>query len=99
MDWGDLYDVMMPLEGYLRVGFLCFICFNFIAMLNIVAAVFIKVAFIRSESDKQFIIQKELESKQGYLETMADIFKQLDNDGDGQINVNELQEHLDTPNV
>jgi len=99
MDWGDLYAVMMPLEGYLRISFLCFICFNFIAMLNIVAAVFIKVAFIRSESDKQFLIRKELDAKQGYLETMASIFKQLDEDGDGKINLYELQDHLDTPNV
>jgi len=99
MDWGDLYDVMMPLEGYLKISFLCFICFNFIAMLNIVAAVFIKVAFVRSESDKQFCIKKEVDAKQRYLETMADVFKQLDEDGDGQIALNELQAHLESPAI
>merc|ERR1712129_148157 len=99
MDWGDLYAVMMPMQHYLRIFFLCFVCFNFIAMLNIVAAVFIKVAFVRSESDRQFLIRKEMDAKQVYLGTMADIFKQLDEDGDGRINLNELQEHLDNPSV
>jgi len=99
MDWGDLYDVMMPLEWYLRIGFLCVICFNFIAMVNIVAAVFIRVAFVRSENDKQFQIQKELNAKQAYLETMGDIFKQLDEDGDGEISLNELQAHLESPDI
>jgi len=99
MDWGDLYNVMKPLEWYLRITFLCFICFNFIAMLNIVAAVFIKTAFIRSENDKQLLIQKEMEAKQGYLETMAEVFRQLDEDNDGQINLLELQDHLETPEV
>jgi len=99
MDWGDLYAIMLPLWWWLRFCFLVFICFNFIAMLNIVAAVFIKVAFLRSDSDKQYQVQKEMDEKQGYLNTMAAIFNQLDEDGDGMINLLELTAHLDTPSV
>jgi len=68
-------------------------------MVNIVAAVFIRVAFVRSENDKQFQIQKELNAKQAYLETMGDIFKQLDEDGDGEISLNELSAHLESPDI
>jgi len=99
MDWGDLYSAMTPLSWYLKATFLCFICFNFIAMLNIVAAVFIKTAFVRSESDRQFQIQKEIDEKTSYLETMQDVFAELDEDNDGKIFFEELEGHLAKPEV
>jgi len=99
MDWGDLYDAMMPVKWFLRYAFLLFICFNFIAMLNIVAAVFIRNAFVRSENDRQFQIQKELDAKQTFLETMQDVFAELDEDRDGLIFSRELENHLGKPEV
>lgn len=99
MDWGDLYNAMMPLSWYLKAAFLCFICFNFIAMLNIVAAVFIRTAFVRSENDRHFMIQKEIDAKQNYLETMRDVFAELDEDKDGKIFFEELEGHLHKPEV
>jgi len=99
MDWGELYDVLIPLVWILRFAFLFFICFNCIAMLNIVAAVFIKTAFVRSESDRHFQIKKELDAKQTYLDTMQDVFAELDEDGDGMIYFSELENHLGKPEV
>jgi len=99
MDWGDLYNVLRPLNWYLWLGFLAFMCFNFIAMLNIVAAVFIKVAFIRSENDKEFQIQQEKESKKTYLDTMQSIFLQLDEDKDGKLYRHELENHFKDPDI
>jgi len=68
-------------------------------MLNIVTAVFIKCAFLRFESDREFIVQTELESKRDFLKTMRRIFAEVDQDGSGQIVFEEMCEHLKDPDV
>jgi len=97
-DWGPFYDSLEPLPFYLRYGFLIYICFNFIAVFNIVAAAFIKVAFNKSESDRALLIQKEKRSKTAYKNTMERVFNKLD-DGDGKISLSQLADHLKSPNV
>jgi len=98
MDWADLYEVLVPLPWYLRQIFLLAIGFNFIAVFNIVAAVFIKVAFNRSESDIELLVQKEIRSRTTYLTTMEKLFGKLD-DGDSKIYLDELEEHLQRPDI
>jgi hypothetical protein len=98
MDWGDLYDYLEPLPWYSRYAFLIFIGFNFIAVFNIVAAVFIKVAFNRSESDTELLIQKEKRSMTVFLDTMNKVFDRLD-DGDGKISLSELEDHMQSPDI
>jgi len=99
MDWGDLYHAVEPLHWYLRFMFLLFICFNFIAVFNIVAGVFVKVAFNRSESDPQLLILKEKRSRKVFLETMHEVFCRLDDGDDGKISTADLAEKLQEADI
>merc|ERR1719361_2766523 len=99
MDWGDLYDSIQPLNGLFKAIFLFFICFTFVALVNIIAAVFIKCAFVRTESDREFMTQKEVSDKQNFMDKMRNIFEELDQDKSGNISYGELKAKLKTPAI
>jgi len=98
-DWGDLYDSLDVLSFPSKAGFIGYICFTYIALLNTVTAVFIKCAFLRFEHDREFVIQQELDEKREYLLDVKGIFCELDEDNSGTINAKELLEQIKNPDV
>jgi len=97
--WGELYKSTEELDMSGRIGFIIFIAFTYIALLNTVTAVFIKVAFNRLERDQDFVIHQELDDKREYLVTAKKIFETLDTDCNGTLVVAELVERLQEPEV
>jgi hypothetical protein len=98
-EWGGLYDTMSVLNTGCKIGLLVFVCFTYVALLNTVTAVFIQVAFLRSDNDRELVVEKELEDKRDFLQTMRRIFCELDEDDSGVINFDELQTHLNNPEI
>jgi len=98
-DWADLYDSLGALAFPSKAGFVAFICFTHIALLNTVTAVFIKCAFLRFEHEREFVVQQELDEKREYLMEVKRIFKDLDGDMSGCINIIELREQIKNPDV
>jgi len=98
-EWSSLYGTLAPDHILAKTVFVSFNCFTVIAMLNIVTAVFIKCAFLRFESDREFIVQTELRSKRDFLKTMRRIFAEVDQDGSGKIVFEEMCDRLKDPDV
>merc|ERR1719215_2571738 len=60
---------------------------------------FIQAAFMHLESDRELVVEKELEDKRDFLKTMRRIFAELDTDDSGLIHFNELHAHLGHPEI
>jgi len=98
-DWRDLYESLDELSFLSQAGFVGFICFTYIALLNTVTAVFIKCAFLRFEHDREFIVQQELDGKREYLLDVKRIFMELDDNMSGVIVLSEFKEKIQSPDV
>jgi len=98
-DWGDVYDTLSPAGWVPKIGFVAFICFTQIAVLNTVTAVFIKCAFMKFENDREFVVQQEQQEKRDYLLSVKQIFMELDTDFSGHLNLEELEQHLEKPEI
>merc|ERR1712008_184711 len=98
-DWGDLYNTLSPAGRVSKVGFLAFIGFTHIALLNTVIAVFIKCAFVQFDHDREFIVRQEQQEKRDYLLSVKQIFMELDTDLSGHLNLDELVQHLKNPEI
>jgi len=98
-EWAGLYDAMSVMDMRCRIGLLAFVCFTYVALLNTVTAVFVQVAFLRTENDRERLVEKELDDKRDFLQTMRRMFSELDHDGSGIIHFEELHEHLNHPEI
>lgn len=98
-EWGNLYETMSVLNTGCQIGLLVFVCFTYVALLNTVTAVFIQVAFLRTENDRELSVQRELDDKRDFLQTMKQIFSELDQDNSGIIQFDELHEQLNNQEI
>jgi len=98
-DWGEAYDSLSPAGWVPKLGFIVFICFTQIALLNTVTAVFIKCAFMQFEHDREFIVTQEHQDKRDYLLSVKQIFMELDEDASGQLNLEELVQLMQKPEI
>eukprot|EP00419_Tripos_fusus_P038479 CAMPEP_0172787750 /NCGR_PEP_ID=MMETSP1074-20121228/206606_1 /TAXON_ID=2916 /ORGANISM="Ceratium fusus, Strain PA161109" /LENGTH=633 /DNA_ID=CAMNT_0013624771 /DNA_START=18 /DNA_END=1919 /DNA_ORIENTATION=- len=99
-DWGMAFTALSPLEGQYQVFFLLFITFAIFAVLNIVTGVFVDTAMSsNSRGDRQIMIHEELEGKKQYLQTLQNIFDEMDHDGGGTISLAEFEAGLNDEKV
>jgi len=97
-DWGEIYVSLKPLGGGFSVLYLIFITFAFIALLNVATAVFVESTMRRSHSDREMMVQSELNDKREFMDSVRKIFAEFDTDGEG-ITKDSLQKHLEDPNI
>merc|ERR1719391_354544 len=96
-DWSQVLEPLHSLPlGYVLV-FYVFITFSMFAMLNVVTSVFVDSTMQRSQNDREFVVQCELQGKQEFMETMEQIFEELDVRGTGEISLGELEERMQDP--
>jgi len=93
-DWIVYYETLKDLTFTYRLFFLLFIIFTLFAIVNIVTGVFVESALQSNMKDRDIMAHEELQSKKRYLESMQDIFEEMDADGQGTISMEEFQENL-----
>merc|ERR1712217_528787 len=94
LDW---YEICKPLEvlpSEYQMGFYIFIAFSTLAMLNVINAVFVDSTMQRSQNDREYVVQTELQGKKDFLRTMEQVFNELDRNGSGAISLQELMDHM-----
>lgn len=99
LDWNDALDPLMMLAWPYPVIFYFYILFSFIALLNVVSAIFIDNTMNRSKNDRDFVVQSEIQDKREFLNTMDKLFMELDPDRSGTIRLQELQAQFMNPTV
>lgn len=98
-DWSQYYDALTALPPWYPVGFLMFIVFCLFAVVNIVTGVFVESALGSSIKDRDVIVHEELETKKQYLQSMEEIFDEMDEDHKGTISMAEFEDKLQDERV
>jgi len=93
-DWAQYYDALLLLPWLYPVSFLAFILFTLFAVVNIVTGVFVESALQANLKDKDIIVSEELQAKKRYLQSMQELFEDMDEDGKGTISLEEFQSKL-----
>lgn len=74
--------------------FIIYICFTFLAVLNVVTGVFCQSAIEGSQHDQEMLIQEKMKNKTQYMDRVRQLFESIDEDGSGTITIQELEDHL-----
>jgi len=98
-DWGEVLRPLKPLRTEYSIVFYGFITFSMFAMLNVVTSVFVDSTMQRSQNDREYVVQVELQGKKMFIETMEQVFDELDSSGAGHIGMAELEEHMNDPKL
>jgi Ca2+-binding EF-hand superfamily protein len=98
-DWTEYYSVLTSMNLTYRVLFLLFIVFTLFAIVNIVTGVFVEAALQSNLKDRDIIAHEELQNKRLYLESMQDIFEEMDYDDQGTITIDEFEDKLQDERV
>jgi hypothetical protein len=93
-DWAVFYNSLASMPPLYRCFFLLFIFFVMFAIVNIVTGVFVESALQSNLKDRDIIAHEELQAKKIWLESMQEIFEDMDHDDQGTISLCEFEKKL-----
>jgi hypothetical protein len=97
--WGVLTEPLLRLHWWYGVFMALFQCFTLLALLNIVTGIFVEGAIEKAQTDKEAMIQMELEGEQGRLQQLTEVFKDIDEDESGYIDLDEFERLMNDQRV
>lgn len=74
--------------------FLCYFIFTYFAVLNVVTAVFCQSAIDSAAHDYDLVVQAHLQDKEAYTQKLKALFRDLDGDDSGEVDIREFEAHL-----
>eukprot|EP00929_Paragymnodinium_shiwhaense_P112534 TRINITY_DN80791_c0_g1_i1.p1 TRINITY_DN80791_c0_g1~~TRINITY_DN80791_c0_g1_i1.p1 ORF type:complete len:753 (-),score=147.97 TRINITY_DN80791_c0_g1_i1:396-2654(-) len=98
-DWGEIYEALRPLPLEYRLVFLAFVTLTVFALVNVIMAVFVENAMQRSQNDREFLVQQELETKLEFVAQMQRLFEELDTNRSGTLTLDEFAAKMNDENV
>jgi len=98
-DWGDPAQPLSDVGPLYVLLYVCFITFATIAIMNIVTGVFVEVAMTAAQSDRDAMIQDKAFKQGEYLESLRSIFREIDDDDDGVMTLQELETNIADPRL
>jgi len=99
LTWGEVCDALMVIDWIMPALFLFYIAFTILALLNIITGVFVDSAVQTTKTKREFMVQKEVELRERYIQEMSEVFSTIDADGSGMISKQEFLEHIETPDI
>merc|ERR1712019_133160 len=84
---------------FLAGFFLIYLSFTMLAVMNIITGVFVDNAVETAKTQREFLVQKEMELKERYVAEMRGLFGEMDDDGSGFVTLAEIQEYFEDPRV
>jgi hypothetical protein len=98
-DWIILSDPLKRIGSFPYGVFLLFIAiFNFV-ILNVVNSIFLEAMMSHSQRDNQFVIDTMIEERDEYIEKLQIVYDEIDDDGDGEITLDEFLKHTESPEL
>jgi len=99
VDWEFVWANLGTLGWGFRGLLLFFIGFSLIALMNVVTAVMLESTQLRCKADRGLVVQSEIIEKMDYLNTMRNIFEELDEEKTGQIDQETLRRRMQEPEI
>jgi len=98
-DWADIWVLLKPLPWEYQWCFVLFVTFAILFLLNVVTAVFVESAMSRSQNDREFVVQQEIEQRKEFVSLMQKVFEELDTNRSGALTLQEFEKHIDDEKI
>eukprot|EP00931_Biecheleriopsis_adriatica_P019446 TRINITY_DN13246_c0_g1_i2.p1 TRINITY_DN13246_c0_g1~~TRINITY_DN13246_c0_g1_i2.p1 ORF type:complete len:604 (+),score=128.85 TRINITY_DN13246_c0_g1_i2:23-1834(+) len=95
LTWSDAVSSLVLVGWWWVYLFSLYIAFCCFAVLNVMTGVFCQNAIQGAERDQEMVIASVLADKQKFKSSIEELFSQIDDDGSGQITIDEFEEHFD----
>ncbi|CAK0828460.1 unnamed protein product [Prorocentrum cordatum] len=99
VDWEVVWKNLDPLGWGFQGLLLLYIGFSLIALLNVLTAVMIESTLLRCKSDRGLAVQSAIMEKRDYIAAMKKVFRELDDEGNGEISQGQMQRRMQQPEV
>ncbi|CAE7847323.1 NaCP60E [Symbiodinium necroappetens] len=99
VSWEEVISPLMWVSPFWEGCFLFFIAFSYLAVLNVVTAVFCQSAIESAQSDHATVVQNMLDNKEQHLQKLRALFEKIGDDYVGGITFPMFQEKIDSPAV
>jgi hypothetical protein len=93
ISWIELTNALTYNES-MRALFLFYVAFTLLAVLNIITGVFVDNAVQTAHTQREFLVEKQIEQKQKWLQEMKELFQEMDTQGAGSISLQTIQDFL-----
>jgi len=99
ISWYTLTDALTEIHPTLLVLFLFYIAFSMLAVLNIITGVFVDNAVETARTQREYLVQKEMELKEKWCQEMRNLFNEMDADGSGTVCLSEVKDFFNDDRV
>lgn len=99
VSWGEVTNALKDMPWIFFALFFFYLSFTILAVLNIITGVFVDNAVETAKTQREFLVQKEMELREAYTKEMRQFFMEMDSDGSGSITMAELMEYFDDKRV
>mmetsp|Transcript_50641 Transcript_50641/g.151448 ORF Transcript_50641/g.151448 Transcript_50641/m.151448 type:complete len:696 (+) Transcript_50641:23-2110(+) len=100
VSWGVLTDALLEVDlWFSAIIFFLYVFFTMLAVLNIITGVFVDNAVETARTQRDYLVQKEMEVKEMYVKEMQKLFSQMDEDQSGTVCLEEVKEYFQDPHV
>ncbi|CAE7360817.1 Scn11a [Symbiodinium natans] len=94
LSWNDALMPLRPISEIAVIGLLMYIVITVLAILNVVTGVFCNMAIESARADKDIAIMQQIHKHEAQVESLREIFHEIDLDGSNVITVVELKEAM-----
>ncbi|CAL1135062.1 unnamed protein product [Cladocopium goreaui] len=100
-DWGVYYANLASMHGewHFPLLFILYITFAIFAVVNIVTGVFVDTALQSGRTDRDVVVQEEIENKKEYLESVKALFEAIDANSHGVISRETLEQSFENETI
>jgi len=99
ISWYSLTDSLAEIHPAWCILFLFYIAFSMLAVLNIITGVFVDNAVETARTQRDFLVQKEMELKEKWCQEMRALFTEMDTDGSGTVCLSEVKDFFNDERV
>ncbi|CAK0789122.1 unnamed protein product, partial [Prorocentrum cordatum] len=96
ISWYTLPSALYTIPGwtgpFLAFGFVCYLSFTMLVVMNIITGVFVDNAVQTAGTQREFLVQKEMEVKEQWRSEMRSIFLEMDADRSGTVSREEVSD-------
>jgi len=98
-DWGKFYDLLSPLGSMYALLFLLFVSFFMFAVMNIICGLYVQNVFQKAEPDDVTVLLQKVKANHEKMESVKQMAANMDEDGDGNISLQEFENFAQTPQM
>jgi len=99
ISWGLTFQPLGSMGWIYSLSFLLFITSSVFGVLNVITSVFVESTMKSALAYRDLIITDNEKTKQVALEHLRDVFREIDEDGNGCLTLEEMVKFLKDPNV